>query len=132
MQELALETVAGMERAMDAFALDEALKILWAFISAGNKYIDETEPWKLGKEGDIERLDAVLRTLWEVLRLCALLVAPFMPGSALRMWQQLGLNGDPNQIQRTAWNWGSLDQEITVKKAEVSMVKKKYPHHQAV
>ncbi|MBP9626960.1 MAG: methionine--tRNA ligase subunit beta, partial [Synergistaceae bacterium] len=43
----------------------------------------------------------------------------FMPGSALRMWQQLGLNGDPNQIQRTAWNWGSLDQEITVKKAEV-------------
>lgn len=119
MKDLALETAAGMERAMDAFALDEALKILWAFISAGNKYIDETEPWKLGKEGDIERLDAVLRTLWEALRLCALLVAPFMPGSALRMWQQLGLKGDPNQIQRTAWNWGSLDQEITVKKAEV-------------
>ncbi len=68
-EDLANKTVKEMETFMDRFAFDEALKALWTFISRSNKYIDETQPWKLGKEGEIERLDAVLRTLWESLRL---------------------------------------------------------------
>ena len=55
-EDLANKTVKEMETFMDRFAFDEALKALWTFISRSNKYIDETQPWKLGKEGEIEGL----------------------------------------------------------------------------
>jgi len=113
---MANKTVAEMTKNVDLFAFDEALKTLWAFISRSNKYIDETEPWKLGREGDVDRLDAVLRTLWESLRLTAVLLAPFMPETAARIWEQLGLTGSPLANGRSVWAWGKLDGEVTVKK----------------
>lgn len=113
------KTLADMEDYMERFAFDDALKSLWAFVSRSNKYIDETQPWKLGKEGEIERLDAVLRTLWESLRLSAVLAAPFMPETASRIWAQLGLEGDPLDGGRAKWEWGRLDGPVTVKKAEI-------------
>ncbi|MDO5563155.1 MAG: methionine--tRNA ligase [Synergistaceae bacterium] len=116
---MASKTVEEMTDLLDRFAFDEALKTLWAFISRSNKYIDETEPWKLGKAGDIDRLDAVLRTLWESLRLSAVLLAPFMPDTASRIWEQLGLPGDPLGFGRANWEWGKLDTEITVKKGDI-------------
>jgi len=102
-----------------SFCIDDALKTLWLFISRSNKYIDETEPWKLGKNGDIERLDAVLRTLWESLRLSAVLTAPFMPDTAMRIWEQLGLTGNPLDGGRASWSWGKLDAPVSVKKGAI-------------
>ena len=118
-QAMGEKTVADMEACIDKFAFDEALKTLWAFIGRCNKYIDETEPWKLGKNGDIERLDAVLRTLWESLRLDAVLIAPFMPGTASRMWKQLGLSGSPLDNGRADWIWGKDSGPVIVKKGEI-------------
>ncbi len=116
---LANKTVTDMSSYMERFAFDDALKTLWIFISRSNKYIDETEPWKLGKDGEVERLDAVLRTLWEALRLSAVLVAPFMPETSARIWEQLGLTGDPLDGGRTAWAWGRLEGPVTVKKGPI-------------
>ncbi|MEG1823736.1 MAG: methionine--tRNA ligase subunit beta [Cloacibacillus sp.] len=107
-EELANKTAAEMDSLVDRFAFDDALKCLWNFISRANKYIDETEPWKLGREGDVERLDAVLRTLWESLRLSAVLIAPYMPQTADKIWQQLGLSGDPLDGGRASWKWGEM------------------------
>jgi len=118
-QTMGEKTVADMEACIDKFAFDEALKTLWAFIGRCNKYIDETEPWKLGKNGDIERLDAVLRTLWEALRLDAVLIAPFMPGTASRMWKQLGLSGSPLDNGRADWIWGKDSGPVIVNKGEI-------------
>ena len=108
-----------METFMDRFAFDEALKALWTFISRSNKYIDETQPWKLGKEGEIERLDAVLRTLWESLRLSAVLAAPFMPETSARIWEQLGLTGSPLDGGRASWSWCGTESPVTVKKGSI-------------
>lgn len=116
---LANKTVTDMSAYMERFAFDDALKTLWIFISRSNKYIDETEPWKLGKDGEVERLDAVLRTLWEALRLSAVLVAPFMPETSARIWEQLGLTGDPLDGGRAAWAWGRLEGPVTVKKGPI-------------
>lgn len=118
-KELAAKTVSDMENVLGRFAFDEALKSLWHFIGRANKYIDETEPWKLGREGDIERLDAVLATLWESLRLSAILVAPFMPGTAQRIWDQLGLCGSPLEGRRESWVWGERDGTVKVKKGDM-------------
>lgn len=103
-----------MDGLMDRFAYDEALKSLWTFIGRANKYIDETEPWKLGREGNIERLDSVLCTLWESLRLVAVLVAPFMPETADKIWVQLGLDGSPLDRGRADWKWGGVTAHIKV------------------
>jgi len=118
-EDLANKTVKDMETFMDRFAFDEALKALWAFISRSNKYIDETQPWKLGKEGEIERLDAVLRTLWESLRLSAVLAAPFMPETSARIWEQLGLTESPLDRGRASWSWCGTESPVTVKKGSI-------------
>ena len=118
-EDLANKTVKDMETFMDRFAFDDALKTLWTFISRSNKYIDETQPWKLGKEGEIERLDAVLRTLWESLRLSAVLAAPFMPETSARIWEQLGLTGSPLDGGRASWSWCGTESPVTVKKGSI-------------
>ncbi|MFA7221289.1 MAG: methionine--tRNA ligase subunit beta, partial [Synergistaceae bacterium] len=118
-EDLANKTVKDMETFMDRFAFDDALKTLWTFISRSNKYIDETQPWKLGKEGEIERLDAVLRTLWESLRLSAVLAAPFMPETSARIWEQLGLTGSPLDGGRALWSWCGTESPVTVKKGSI-------------
>ena len=125
LRNLAHKTMDDMAAEIADFALDGALKTLWTLIGAGNKYIDETQPWKLGKPGkegenDPEnRLDAVLRTLWEVLRLSAILVYPYMPETAAKIWEQLGLAGDVSKLGRNSWVWGKTDGEIAISKKEV-------------
>lgn len=118
-ENLANKTVKDMECSMERFAFDEALKILWVFISRSNKYIDETQPWKLGKDGEIDRLDAVLRTLWESLRLSAVLAAPFMPETSSKIWEQLGLTGSPLENGRNSWSWCDIKTPVTVKKGVI-------------
>lgn len=118
MRALAEHTIADMSEHIDAFAFDASLRSLWAMISAGNKYIDETAPWKLGREDPDGRLDPVLRTLWEILRLASILVYPFMPSTAQNIWTQLGLPGNVENARRSEWHWG-YDGEITVSKGSV-------------
>lgn len=116
---MANATVREMDSKLDQFAFDDALKTLWTFIRRNNKYIDETMPWKLGKEGEKERLDAVLRTLWESLRLSAVLLAPFMPETSAEIWKQLGLKGEIGTGSRSEWEWNKVDGAIKVNKGEI-------------
>lgn len=120
--DMAHKTLSDMAARMDDFALDDALKTLWALIGAGNKYIDDTQPWKLGKDEDSDpegRLDIVLRTLWEVMRLSAMLVYPFIPNAAEQIWAQLGLSGSVADIRHPDWRWGTTTSAVTVKKGDV-------------
>lgn len=119
LENLAQKTLADMDAEIDRFALDSALKSLWALISAGNKYIDETQPWKLGREDEDNRLDIVLRTLWEILRLSAILVYPFIPDTAKRIWKQLGMENEVEETGRDGWLWGKQQDAVIVKKGEV-------------
>lgn len=113
------ETGAEMSELMDRFAFDEALKSLWSFIGRANKYIDETQPWKLGKDGEEKRLNAVLRTLWESLRFAAVQAAPFMPETAARIYAQLGISTDPLDGGRASWKWGGMAPPAAVKKGDI-------------
>ena len=106
-QMLGKSTLAMVDRAMESFSYDEALKHIWAFIGRGNKYIDETTPWILHKEGNTARLDSVLHTLYEALRLSALLVTPYMPSSAENIWRQLGCAGTPHSVLLDEFKWGA-------------------------
>lgn len=119
-----IERMAGtvlseVDEKFESFAFDEALKSIWALIRRGNKYIDETMPWKLGKEGDKEGVARVLNTLHRVLHLSALLIAPFMPDTALNFWNQLGNDGDPQTFGLHGFQWNSIPSGQTIRKGEI-------------
>ncbi len=118
MARLASATFETVCDKMSEFAFDEALKAIWTFISRMNKYIDETAPWKLGKEND-PRLESVLGTLYQALIQIALMVAPFMPETAARMWKQLGLEGDPSGALFEDYPWGFLPEGTTIRREEI-------------
>ncbi len=119
LSELALKTLENVDNAMNNYSFDEALKLIWELIGRANKFIDETTPWKLAKdEAQNERLDFVLLNLYEALRLSALLIAPTMPDTAKRIWQQLGLEGEPVKMLYEDFSWGQGAGK-TINKAEV-------------
>ncbi len=81
--------------AMENMELSRAIKLLWAFIGRANKYIDETAPWALAKDdGKKAELATVMYNLAESLRVISVLVSPFMPETAPKIWAQLGMTGD--------------------------------------
>lgn len=119
LETMANSTVVETAALMDRFAFDEALRSVWSFIGRANKYIDETQPWKLGKEGEEDRLNAVLRTLWESLRLAAVQIAPFMPETAQKIYDQLGLTGNPLEGGRASWKWGEVAGPVNINKGAI-------------
>ncbi len=119
MERTVISTKDSFIAKMDAYSFDEALKEVWALVRRGNKYIDETMPWKLGKEKNTERLGPVLYTLCETLRMTAAMVAPFMPHTAVELFIQLGFDGDPSRLSIDSVKWGQMPPGCRVNKREV-------------
>ena len=78
----AQEITAIAIESLDRFEFSKALEGIWSLIGAVDKYIVEQAPWKLAKGGDAEakRLDEVLYTAAEALRIVTALLAPVLPG----------------------------------------------------
>lgn len=112
------ETVAGYSDAMDHMELNQAIKDVWNLIGRANKYIDETAPWILAKDpAQAERLQAVMYNLAESLRIIAILIAPFVPVTAPKIYEQLGL-GKPESFFMADAVWGKLATGTKVQKGE--------------
>ena len=108
LSDFAARVLERVDSAMNDYQFDEALKTIWEFIGRANKFIDETMPWKLAKDDtQSTKLDFVLLNLYEALRLSAMLIAPVMPGTARRIWTQLGISEDATTSQYDAFTWGN-------------------------
>ena len=83
-----------------------ALASIWEFIGRINKYLDDEKPWALAKDPDQrERLGHCLREGLEALRFAAILLQAFMPHTSARMWEDLGLEGEPSLRDKgPRWN----------------------------
>lgn len=112
------ETVANYKDDMDHMELNQAIKDVWALIGRANKYIDETAPWILAKDpAQAERLQAVMYNLAEALRIIAILIAPFVPVTAPKIYEQLGL-GKPESFLLADAEWGKLATGTKVQKGD--------------
>jgi methionyl-tRNA synthetase len=86
-----------------------ALTEIWRLLAAANKFIDQSQPWALNKQGQDRELDEVLWALAETIRLTALLTAPFMPTTADRIFAQLGLDERASDLPYAGQlHWGKL------------------------
>ncbi len=90
------------EEQMEKYAFQNALAEIFKVISRANKYIDENAPWVLAKsEEQKPRLARVLYNLLETVRICAGLLAPFMPDTSAEIAKRLG---------GASMDWDSLNQ----------------------
>ncbi len=88
---MACDLVHVYEEQMEKFAFQNALGEIFRVIGRANKYIDENEPWKLAKdEANKPRLARVMYNLLETVRICAGLLAPFMPATSAEILRRLG------------------------------------------
>ena len=93
-------TVEDIDTYFEKVQFSEVLKAVWKFISRMNKYIDETAPWILAKDPENKsRLSTVMYNLVESLYKIAVLISPFMPETAQKMWNQLGINDSIENIR---------------------------------
>jgi len=84
--------------------LQAALQSIWGLVTRANQYVDQTKPFSLAKDpAQAVRLDEVLYNLAETCRVLAVLLWPFLPGTATKIYAQLGLSGEPNALSASAW-----------------------------
>ncbi|RSJ27528.1 methionine--tRNA ligase [Streptococcus intermedius] len=89
------DSLAQYHKQMNAVDYPRALEAVWNIISRTNKYIDETAPWVLAKDGTkIDDLAAVMAHLVASLRVVAHLIQPFMMTTSNAIMEQLGLGAD--------------------------------------
>ena len=101
-------------------ALDEEFKaVVTGLLPEVDKYIDETEPWKLGKdETKKARLASVLYNLLEAIRVTSALLAPFMPTVMPKVWEQIGASAADVEYEKLGV-FGVLPENVTVHKGEI-------------
>ena len=115
---LASSLRAKYEDSMEHFRFQKALENIFAVIDRANKYIDENTPWVLAKdEGNRARLAAVMYNLLETVRICAVLLTPFMPDTAAKIFERIGAN-DSCKTWDSAKEWGVLPAAATVTKGD--------------
>ncbi len=115
----ALSTIELVENEMNEIAFHKALVSLWDFIGDVNKYVDESAPWTLAKEKNEERLGTVLWTIVQAIGAVTILIYPFMPESAEKIWERLGCPQPINsKLLSDAKEWGIVKPGQTVKKGQ--------------
>ena len=100
----AAKAVAAVAGEWLQFQLQGSLETIWGLVNRANQYVDQTAPFKLAKDPtQAARLDEVLYNLCESCRVLAVLLWPFIPGTAEKIYAQLGLTSSPANFKQSAW-----------------------------
>ena len=106
-------TIHQVEEYLDTYHVSNAITETWNLISRTNKYIDETAPWVLFKEGKLEELKSVMYHLVENLRRIAILIAPYMKHTSQKILSELSI---PEELQ----TWNSLESYNKIENLKVT------------
>ena len=110
------ETAQQVRSDLEELAFNRALSRIWEFIALVNRYVDNTTPWKLAKQEEQgERLEVVLWTLAESIRVISLLIYPFLPETAREIRRKIGLSPE---IGAEDTDWGGTKAGTAIKKGE--------------
>ena len=84
------EIKASLSENLDTFHFREALKDAMNIARLGNKYLQETEPWKLAKT-DMARVETILNVALQICANIAIAFEPFLPFMSAKLSKMLGL-----------------------------------------
>lgn len=106
-----------VEEKMNNLKVNEAIDEIMEVLKKCNKYIDDTTPWILAKdESKGERLKTVLYNLLESIRICAILLSPFIPTTSEKILNQL--NTSEREYESIS-KFGILELGNTLNKPEI-------------
>ena len=118
---------------MDKLRVADAITEIFTLFKRCNKYVDETEPWKLAKDAEkADRLSQVLYNLVEGITIGASMLEPFMPETSAKILEQLntearnfdelnkfGLYPDGNKVaEKSEILFARLDEKEVMSKVE--------------
>lgn len=90
-KEVISSTYARVSQKMDEYRVSDALDGLWSLFRRANKYIDETAPWLLAKDGcKRDRLSEVLYNLLNAIEVGANILSAFMPSTSAKILAEIG------------------------------------------
>ena len=116
-----IESVTNLSKVVDAkmeeLKINEALDAIFEVLRKCNKYIDETTPWILAKdESKTDRLKTVLYNILEAVRVCSILLSPFIEETSKKILIQL--NTERKDIS-SILEFGGLESGIVLNKPEI-------------
>jgi methionyl-tRNA synthetase len=98
------------------YKINDAIGVILDLGHRANKYIESNAPWKL--KDNIDRMEVVIYTLLEVIRVIAILLQPFVPDSAKKILSII--YSDPNNI---GFSQIDVRNDFTVRPLEIVMSK---------
>lgn len=113
------ELLQKIDEKMNRLQFDGALVIIWELVRESNRLIEEKAPWKLAKEKDEKELSTVLYTLLDILKQVSLLIYPFIPATAEKIWESLAIPQEISQATFQALNQPLIQRGMRIRKEEV-------------
>lgn len=108
-----------VDKRLDDLDFSGALEEIWKVIRRTNKYIDETAPWVLAKEDvNASKLDTVLYTLIESIRIISVLIQPFLIHTSRKIWEQINIDEGVDTSWDTSTLFGVYPAGTLVKKGD--------------
>ena len=107
-------TIKIYESNLDDLKITEAIASVNELVSRANKYIDETTPWVLAKEGKTEELASVMNHLANAIFISAKLYEPVLVKASLKVYDQLGLPEEARGYNNV-YKFGSVENYKVVK-----------------
>ncbi|MDP2808452.1 MAG: methionine--tRNA ligase subunit beta, partial [bacterium] len=98
---------AKVKSLVEQFDLNQSMVQTLDLVKLTNRYVESNAPWKLFKEGNQERINAVLYNAAEALRIASILLSPVMPGKCRELLSRLGVEEQDITLAR-ANEWGLL------------------------
>jgi len=88
--------------AMDSYLLHVGGQEAWNLVTRANGFVETSAPWTLMKEGNTERLGAVLAALARSVARITIMAAPFLPTKTEEVWRALGMKGS---VHEASWDF---------------------------
>ena len=113
LKKLALSVSKAVENSMEEFQFHNVLNDIFYLVNESNKYINEKKPWEIKSRNE---LGGVLYNLLESLRFIAILLQPFMPETAGKILEQIGLE---KRFSFSDLEWNKLRPETKTKRGNI-------------
>jgi methionyl-tRNA synthetase len=111
------QTLTHIQSQLQELNVKSVVDVIIAIAKEGNRYINQQEPWSLGKT-DLARMNTVLYVLAEVMRVTTIFLEPVIPTSSLRVLEALG-------VPDTHRTWASVEEAMIP--VGVSVIEKPLP-----
>jgi len=104
LSKLAEVVIKDVMHHFDYYEIQEAGQKIMGLVDAANKYITDSEPWTLAKNGELEKCGQVLTSVLDVMCVVSSLIYPYCPNIANDMANQLSYDLNTKLTNLTANN----------------------------